>query len=265
MLLHSQTLTAALQQSLDETHIVEFAMRYGKPTITSALNRLTEKNCEQLMVVPLYPQYAGATSESTIQAVKKVLNKQKIKIPVKFLKEFYFDSQYIEANATLIKNNLKDKPVDKIIFSYHGLPERHIHSVCKEKTACNLKTPCPKIENNNQACYRAQCYSTSHLIAEKLGLQKDDYIVAFQSRLGKTPWITPYTDHTLNQLAKENIKNIAIVCPSFVADCLETLEEIDIRGKQQWKTLGGREFIRIPCLNANPTWVSALANIIKGI
>lgn len=263
LLIHSRQLQNALQEILGSAYDVALAMRYGKPGIASAIDHLIEKNCDRLMVVPLYPQYSKSTSESSIQKTKKIITKRKLKIPVTFLKDFYDHSEYIKSSAQLIKNTLKNQPIEKIIFSYHGLPEHHIHTICYEKKHCDLKKPCPAMANHNRDCYRAQCYTTSRLIAEKLGLQSNEYKVTFQSRLGKTPWITPYTDHLLNQLAEEGLKNIAIVCPSFVADCLETLEEIDIRAQQQWKSLGGEKLIRVPCLNANNTWVNALATMIR--
>ncbi len=265
LLLNSQALANALQTSLGENSIITLGMRYGKPSIEAAVNTLLSHPIEKLLIIPLYPQYAKSTTESSIQYATKYIRKNNNTIPIQTIREFYADSSYIDATANLIKNTIKDATIDKFIFSYHGLPERSIHSVCHEKENCDLKKPCPKVLNNNHDCYRAQCFATSQLIAEKLSLQKDDYIVTFQSRLGKIPWITPYTDHTLNHLAEQGIKNIAIACPSFVSDCLETLEEIDIRGKQQWKALGGHDFIRIPCLNANTTWVNALAHRIKGM
>lgn len=169
LLIHSQKLQSTLQDALGDDHVVELAMRYGKPDITAAIDRLLSKNCQQLMVIPLYPQYSESTSESSIQKTKRILKKHAIKIPVTFLGEFYYHPTYIEANVELIKKSLNGKTVDKIIFSYHGLPEQHIHKVCHEKEKCDLKQPCPAITNNNQKCYRAQCYTTSHLIAEKLG------------------------------------------------------------------------------------------------
>ena len=152
-----------------------------------------------------------------------------------------------------------------MIFSYHGLPERHINRVCRHQVDCDLKQPCPRMSTNNQSCYRAQCYATSYHIAKQLNLQNDEYLVTFQSRLGRTPWITPYTDRMLRELAEQGLKNIAIVCPSFIADCLETLEEIDIRAKEQWQAYGGDLFIRVPCLNDNAQWVNGLAKTISQI
>lgn len=256
--IHSEQLQTALQEKLTDAYVVALAMRYGKPDIASSIDRLISKNCTRLIVIPLYPQYAESTTHSSIKHVKKIIAKKGINIPVTFIKDFHDHPQYIEANAQLIQKTLKNQSFDKIIFSYHGLPKRHIHSICHEKKHCDLNKACPAITHNNRLCYRAQCYTTSRLIAEKLNLSPDQYTTSFQSRLGKAPWIAPYTDHLLNQLAQKGDRKIVIVCPSFVADCLETLEEIDIRAKQQWDRLGGTECIRIPCLNADDTWIAAL-------
>jgi ferrochelatase len=149
-----------------------------------------------------------------------------------------------------------------LLFSYHGIPERHIKkSACQAH--CDMQQACPAMSQLNRFCYRAQCYATSHAIAEKLNLSQDQYQVSFQSRLGRTPWIHPYTDQLLPQLAQQGIKKIAVTCPSFVADCLETIEEIGLQAKQQWHDLGGESFSLIPCLNSNPSWVDAAKQIIQ--
>lgn len=263
LLIHSHALALRLQQQLGEPYCVALAMRYGKPTIQSAVTQLLNENLDKMIVIPLYPQYAKSTTESSLQNAKKIIRQQHPYLPIDTLQDFYHNPHYINAKATLIQTTLKNTSLDKLIFSYHGLPERHIHNVCQEKTNCDLITPCPSMMSTNAHCYRAQCYATARLIAQKIGLHQNDYLVTFQSRLGKTPWITPYTDLSLNALAQQGLKNIAIVCPSFVSDCLETLEEIDIRAKNQWQALGGQAFIRIPCLNASESWVSALAAIIQ--
>jgi len=263
LLVYSKQLHAKLQQQLGEKFTLALAMRYGKPTIENAVKTLVADNCQEIIAVPLYPQYAASTTQSSILKTKKILKKLNTNIPVTFIDAFYKHPEYIQSSSEIIANTLKNKIFDKLIFSYHGLPENHIHKVCQEKQSCDLKEPCPAITNNNKQCYRAQCYATSHAIAKALGLSKDKYIVTFQSRLGKTPWITPYTDVLLTQLATQGIKNIVIATPSFIADCLETLEEINIRARAQWQSLGGDQFTLTPCLNAHPSWVNALANIIQ--
>lgn len=262
---HSQKLQKALQETLGETYDVELAMRYGKPDIASGIDHLVSKNCGKLIIIPLYPQYSESTTRSSVQKTKAILKKHRVKIPTTFINPFYSHPKYIESHVELIQKSLENKFIDKLIFSYHGLPENHIHNTCHEKKLCDIKKPCPAITKWNQHCYRAQCYASSRLIAEKLKVPEDRYIVSFQSRLGKTTWIRPHTDRLLEKLANDGIKNIAIVCPSFVSDCLETLEEIDIRAKKQWLELGGKTFIRVPCLNASNAWVNALTEIILNL
>lgn len=262
LLTNSQALTEKIHEQLKETYTVALGMRYGQPSIQSAVDRLLSDDLEKIIIMPLYPQYADSTTKSSLQYAKKIISQKNDTIAIKTIDDFYDNSNYLDAKAGLIKTTLKNTDFEKLIFSYHGLPERHIQRVCHEKIDCDLKKPCPSMGSSNTQCYRAQCYTTSNHLAKKIGLATSDYLVTFQSRLGKTPWITPYTDLSLNELAQQGIKNIAVVCPSFVADCLETLEEIDIRAKAQWQELGGNKFIRIPCLNDNTTWVNALASIL---
>ena len=175
------------------------------------------------------------------------------------INHFYAHPAFIHSTAEMIQQHLVEQP-DMLLFSYHGLPERHLHkSECQHR--CR-QTTCP-LHAQVDFCYRQQCYKTSELIAQHLQLESHQYHVAFQSRLGKTPWIQPYTDHTLEKLAQQGVKRLAIVCPSFVADCLETLEEIGIRAQAQWKGLTGASLQLIPCLNGSSPWVARLAEMIK--
>ncbi len=228
--LNSMNLAKALSVALGSDYQVELGMRYGKPSITSAIEKL--KNTEEIIVIPLFPQYSHAATGSAIAKVSSLSK------PI-IIKDFYNNPGFIESYAEIIKNNTANKNIDFILFSYHGLPDKPINQI-----------------------YQNQCHETTRLITEKLNLSKDHYQTTFQSRLGRTPWIKPYTDLVLPELIQKGIKNIAIVCPSFVADCLETLEEINIRAREQWQSLGGSEFTFIPCLNADSQWVEALASIV---
>ncbi len=259
LLSNSQSLTEALRQSLNPPYQVELGMRYGTPSIACALSKF--KHCESLTVIPLFPQYASAATGSALAMLFAELS-QHWNIPhLRIIKDFYRDPGFIQAYAAVIQNGLAHKKIDKLIFSYHGLPERHIaKSECA--AICDKNSACPNIEDNNLYCYRAQCYATTKLLATELSLNSHQYTVSFQSRLGRTPWIKPYTDVLLPELIQQGIKNIAMVCPSFVADCLETLEEVNIRARAQWQALGGGEFTFIPCLNAHPRWVKALAEMV---
>ncbi len=248
-----------LVKELDGKYQVAVGMRYGSPSIAKALSEL--KDCTSLSVVPLFPQYSSSATGSAIQKTLEILHKQWNIPAINIINEFYDHPGFISSYAEVVRGALADKQVDMLLFSYHGLPERHIDkSDCT--AACDHVNACPALSKSNAYCYRAQCYRTADLIAKELNLSPVLYRVAFQSRLGRTPWIKPYTDLLLPELIKSDVKKIAVVCPSFVVDCLETLEEVNIRLREQWLELGGEEFVFVPCLNANPTWVKAIANKI---
>lgn len=260
LLFNSQDLVNALRGELDNAVQVELGMRYGNPSIESAIRAL--KHCQKIIAIPLFPQYSSAATGSAVEELLRVLGGQ-WNIPEIILKrDFFNNSDFIAAYASVIKERLHNKKTDVLIFSYHGLPERHIDkSECR--SACSRLESCPIPDRLNTYCYRAQCYETSRLIAKELNLSSSGYVVSFQSRLGKTPWIKPYTDVILEELSQRKLESIAIVCPSFVSDCLETLEEINIRARAQWLELGGKDFIFIPCINTHPTWVKGLVKIIR--
>lgn len=260
LLVHSMRLKQALADHLGADYQVELGMRYGSPSIDAAL--LSLKACHQIMILPLFPQYACASTGSAMAVVLQQLSKQWNIPHLQGCSDFYQHSGFIAAYVEVIQDALANKTVDKLLFSYHGLPERHVRkSGCRAD--CDLINACPIPSDANAFCYRAQCYATSRLLAQGLGLAPHQYAVAFQSRLGRTPWIKPYTDVLLPELAEQGVKNLAIACPAFVADCLETLEEIDMRAREQWLSLGGETFTFIPCLNAHPTWIAALGEMVR--
>lgn len=255
LLNHSNDLMVQIQQELSPEYEVALGMRYGEPSIASALQRL--KYCEAITILPLYPQYSSAASGSSIEESLRILGSWNTIPSLTVIRDFFQHPAYINAQAKLIEEHIQKQ--GHILFSYHGIPERQVtKNHCKP--ICHAD--CPELSEHNQGCYKAQCYQSSRLLAQKLQLSAHQYSTAFQSRLGKTPWIKPYTDETLNQLAAQGIKKLVVVCPSFVADCLETLEEIGIRAKQQWITLGGTEFTVVPCFNSHPLWVQAITQII---
>lgn len=258
LLANSLKLKAALSDYLGQDYQVELGMRYGNPSIESACTQL--KDIHSLNVIPLFPQYSSAATGSALEKLFEQVSKRWNVPEMKVANNFYNDAGFIHACAEEIKKNIQDKNMDLLLFSYHGLPERHINkSDCR--AACDRLHTCSTVNADNRYCYRAQCYATSELIAKELGLDSSQYTVSFQSRLGRTPWIKPYTDLLLPELIQKNVKNIAIFSPSFVADCLETLEEIDIRTRVQWQSLGGGDFIFIPCLNDSTLWIKALAEM----
>jgi ferrochelatase len=260
LLVISQQLKTSLSNELGPDYHIELGMRYGQPSIQAAFDKL--KNYSSLTVIPLFPQYSSAATGSAIEALLTVLLKQWNIPKLAIQRDFYQHPGFVAAYADIIKQHIGSKNIELFLFSYHGLPERHIRkSQCQ--TPCDRASDCPAITDDNRFCYRAQCYATSHYIADQLGLNSEQYAVSFQSRLGRTPWIKPYTDLLLPELIKKGTKNLAIVCPSFVADCLETLEEINIRAHKQWFALGGTSFTFIPCINHSPLWIKALADMVR--
>lgn len=256
LLVNSEALAQNAQQLLGANFKVALAMRYKKPSIKSALEKLTD--CDELIILPLFPQYSLAATETAIQAALKIAKKTWPVDKIKIIKDFYNLPEFINAQAKLIQPILKQQAIEKLIFSYHGLPERQVNKSCDYQLQCGYPNSCPAINSKNANCYRAQCFATSQAIIKELAINDDFCLTTFQSRLGRTPWIKPYTDEVLVELANQGIKNIAIACPSFVCDCLETLEEIGIRAKEQWQQLGGESLILIPCINADANWLKLL-------
>ncbi|HHT0593042.1 TPA: ferrochelatase [Legionella anisa] len=256
LLFHSQNLMNEVQKEVGSEHVIALGMRYGTPSINTALNQL--KQCESITILPLYPQYSSAANGSSIAEAMRILSSWDLLPSIKIISDFFQHPAYLKAQAQIIKTYLQEQT--HVLFSYHGIPERQI---TKSSCASICTESCPTLTDNTQKCYRAQCHQSSRLLAGELGLSKDSYSTAFQSRLGKTPWIKPYTDHLLAELIAKGIKKLVIVCPSFVADCLETLEEIGIRLKKEWVTLGGEELIIVPSMNSDPLWIKAIIAIAQ--
>ncbi|WP_058519192.1 ferrochelatase [Legionella parisiensis] len=256
LLFHSQNLVTEVQKEVGSESVIALGMRYGSPSIAHALNQL--KHCESITILPLYPQYSSAANGSSIAETMRILSSWDFVPSIKIIRDFFQHPAYLKAQAQTIKTYLQEQT--HVLFSYHGIPERQITkrsctSICIE--------PCPDLTDNIQGCYRARCHQSSRLLASELGLSTNNYSTAFQSRLGKTPWIRPYTDHILAELVAKGIKRLVIVCPSFVADCLETLEEIGIRLKKQWITLGGEELTIVPSMNSDPAWIKAIITMAQ--
>lgn len=257
LLINTQVFAEELQKKLGAEIKVAFGMRYGKPSIATAIEQLS--GCEKIIVLPLFPQYASAATGSALEQVLKIYA-GKTNIPeLQIIQDFFDQDFFINPYATLIHKHLDQFKPDFILFSYHGLPERQIEKSGCKLSVCDRQQNCPIINEKNRFCYRAQCYATTKALTAKLNLTENQFTTSFQSRLGRTPWIKPYTDEVLIELRRKNIKRLAIVCPSFTADCLETLEEIAIRGKEQWSSLGGEALFQVPCLNADINWVEAIA------
>jgi protoporphyrin/coproporphyrin ferrochelatase len=256
LLLHTRELAEKLQVYLDQNYKVAMGMRYGNPSIEKALREL--KDCEQLIIFPLYPQYASATTGSSIEKVMELLRQEQVIHSFEYIRDYFNHPAYIEALTKSIEHQIKRD--HHLLLSYHGLPERQLEAIgCRPICQGNCSLDVIRVK----ACYRQQCFISSARLIQALGLEPTNYTVSFQSRLGKTPWIQPFTDESLKKLYDKGIRKLQIACPSFVADCLETLEEIAISAKEQWFALGGETFEYLSCLNSEPKWVEAIAQIIK--
>ncbi|TCP24611.1 ferrochelatase [Tenacibaculum skagerrakense] len=259
----SERLQAKVQ---DKTDIpVGLAMRYGNPSIKSGLQELYDKGVRDLLLVPLYPQFAMATTETIVVLAEELRNEFFSDMKITDVPAFYNKPEYIKALSNSIKDYLSDKEYDHIMFSYHGVPERHIRKSDVTKSHCKIDGSCCNTPSKaHEFCYRHQCFQTTKNVMNELGLEEDKVTTTFQSRLGVDPWLQPYTDRTLvNKAEKDGVKKLAIVTPAFVSDCLETLEEIAMEGKEEFLEAGGEEFHTVPCINDNDEWVAVLAKWIN--
>ncbi|HNP31841.1 MAG TPA: ferrochelatase [Flavobacterium sp.] len=243
---------------------VALAMRYGTMTIQKGLQELKEKGVTDVMLLALYPQYAMA-STTTIWALTDELQKKHFpEMKITKVPAFYNKPDYIEALSNSIKKHLGNFEYDKLVFSYHGIPERHIRKTDVTKSHCKIDNKCCVTSSPaHEFCYRHHCYETTRRVVERLGIPKDKYEVTFQSRLAGDKWLEPYTDIVINDYPKKGIKKIAVVTPAFVTDCLETLEEIAMRANEEFIENGGEEFLTIPCMNDEDEWCGVVANWIK--
>ncbi len=268
LVVYSERVTEDLAQHLGDDYVVSLAMRYGEPSIESTVGALLQQPLKQLIVVPFYPQYAISTTGSTVAELYRVLSQHSHVPPVDVVMSFYNEPDFIASQAAICRSAMEAFQPDHLLLSYHGLPLSHLQKdgprklpICAD--VCHDAQPCPSVAKTNANCYRAQCYETSRLLAAELGLRGDQYTTAFQSRFGKNKWIEPVTTEVLQQLARQGVKKLAVTMPSFVVDCLETLEEIAIRAKQLWLEAGGEEMLVIPCLNDDSRWGAALADWVK--
>ncbi len=265
LLYHTQDLGRAVAERLGEGYAVEIGMRYGEPSIERALQRLFDRGVREIRILPLYPQYSSSATGSTQEEVFRVAKGMWNIPPLQFLLPFFDHPGFIRAFTEVGQSKIREFRADHILFSFHGLPERQILKGDVGGGHC-LKRPdcCDKIIPANGLCYRAHCYATARALSAALGLGGEQYSVCFQSRLGRTPWIKPFTDQVIAELAKAGKRRLAVYCPAFVADCLETLEEIGMRAREQFRSLGGENLLLIPSLNAHPAWVEAVCDMVKG-
>lgn len=243
---------------------VELAMRYGNPSIEHGLTQLNNQGVDEVLLLPLYPQFAMATTETIVVLAEKIKKEKFPTMKLEILPAFYNKKDYIKNLADSIRDNLQNFKSDYILFSYHGVPERHIRKSDVTKSHCQINnTCCVTPSKAHDFCYRHQCLETTRQVAEVLELEEGKFGTSFQSRLGRDPWLQPYTDATIDGLAQKGIKNLAVVTPAFVSDCLETLEEIGMEAAESFKENGGEHFLSIPCLNDREDWVQTLTSWVE--
>jgi ferrochelatase len=258
---HGRRLQSAVQAELDMP--VELAMRYQNPSVEAAVECLAKEGVNEIILFPLFPHYAMSSYETAVEKVRAVVQRRREKLTLSVVEPYYDHPAYIEALAESAKPYL-ERAFDHLLFSFHGLPERHLKKADRSGCHCLKAANCCETPNPaHRTCYRAQCFKTTRALASALDLPAIKYSVAFQSRLGRDPWMKPYTDHELERLAKEGVKDLLVICPAFVADCLETLEEIGMWGRETFLHAGGRSFRMIPCLNTHPRWVEAVVQILE--
>ena len=240
---HTAAQARLLGERLGPQVRVEFAMRYGEPAIPMALARLKAEGCERVLLFPLYPQYAASTTGSALDQATEVLRRTRNVPEIRLVKEFHDHPAYIGALAGLVRDHWqRSGRADKLVMSFHGLPR---YTVARGDP------------------YSQECHQTARLVAERLGLAEGEWQTAFQSRFGRTAWIEPYTASMLADFARKGVRRVDVLCPGFVADCLETLEEIGIEGRKTYLDAGGKEFHLLPCLNERSDWIDALAVIAR--
>jgi protoporphyrin/coproporphyrin ferrochelatase len=256
LVVYSRRVQELLQKRLSVP--VELAMRYQNPSIESAIKSLAAKGAKDVLLIPQFPHYAMSSYETAVVRVQEVARQFAPQMKITVQPPYYDDPDFIAALAASAADHLKPE-YDHLLFSFHGIPERHVKK--SDPTGCHcLATPncCETPSPAHATCYRAQCYRTAALFVEKAGVPAGKWSVSFQSRLGKDPWLKPYTDYELPRLANEGKKRMLVICPAFVSDCLETIEEIGMRGCEQFMAGSGKEYTRIPCMNDHPKWIDAL-------
>lgn len=264
LMYYGKIVTQLLQNKLGNEFPVFFAMRYQNPSIQNVLEDIKKQNITDLTVVPLYPQYASSTTKSSIEKVEQELKKINYAPKIKFIENFLTNEKFITTFAELGNKYWDTKEFDKVIFSFHGVPERHITKDCSNDY-CKLDDHCCSSYNaSNKFCYRAQCHETARLIAKKMDLKEEEFEITFQSRLEtrtRDPWLKPYTDLVIAELAQKGCKRILAFSPSFVADCLETTIEVGEEFREVFIENGGEKWQLVESLNDHPLWIEALEEL----
>ena len=262
LMFHGLDLQKLVQQRLGKDYVVAFGMRYQNPSIASALQQLRDADVERIVVLPLFPQYAAASTGSVQDKVMELVKQWWVVPNIEFISTFADEPGFIETIVELGQQEMAKHAYDHVVFSYHGIPERHIMKG-SDQGYCKLGGCCDTYNPKNRYCYRAQCFQTSRLVAAGLGLKPEQYTVAFQSRLGRDPWLKPYTDIILKDFPARGFKNILAFSPAFVADCLETTIEVGTEFKEMFEAVGGAHWQLVPSLNTHPRWVETVAKLVR--
>ncbi|RAP31758.1 ferrochelatase [Candidatus Marinamargulisbacteria bacterium SCGC AG-343-D04] len=260
----SYRLLEALKKVLDMP--VALGMRYGNPSILSGIQELVDSNpdLEEVLLFPLYPHYAMASTKTVIEKTKQVVKTHFSHLRLSYIESFYTYEPYIKSLSQTLQDALSKTEIDHVLFSFHGVPERHVIKTDPTSSHClQSKDCCERACSANALCYSHHVKQTAYAVAKDCQFENSFYSISFQSRLGKDPWLQPFTDKTIGELAKKGVKNLAVICPAFVSDCLETLEEMGEEGKEIFLENGGKSFTLIPCLNDNPLWVECMRQIIS--
>lgn len=260
-------ITKQLQEAVQAftDYPVEIAMRYGYPSPKVAFDNLVRQmpKLKEVILVPMYPHFAMSSYETAVVYAQDILAKEKYNFKLSVIEPYYNNADYINAMCANIEPHLQ-QDYDHVLFSFHGIPERHLQVSDTTKKHClNCDNCCETASEAHATCYRHQCLETMRLVTEKLGIAKEKFSFSFQSRLGREPWLKPYTDFRLKDMPAEGIKNLLVLCPAFVSDCLETLEEIQMEGAAIFKEAGGEKYEMIPCMNEHPEWAKAIAKWVN--
>jgi len=259
--IYGEKLTTGVRELLGDNFVVELGMRYQSPSMESAIDKLLSKNVSEIIVVPLYPQYASASTGSVHEEVMRVMSKKENIPDLKMINSYYENEEMIDI---FVENAMKYdiNSYDHFLFSFHGLPQRQL----KKADECNHclieENCCSNISTKNQFCYSAQCFATAQAIAKKMNMKPSDYTICFQSRLGRDPWQQPYTSDIIEERAKKGDKKMLVFCPAFVADCLETTIEVLYEYKEEFIELGGEKLDLVESLNDNPKWIKAVKDLV---
>lgn len=261
LMIYGQRVQHMLQRELGQKYLVELAMRYQKPSISDGINALMNADVDHLIVLPLFPQYASATTGSVHQRVQEVLSRFRV-IPKLTLINHYAEHPALIRAFCGVADSYDLSHYEHVLFSFHGLPERHIKQADRSGNCLKNQDCCKKSTLDNRHCYCGQCYATARAIAKDLNIPQERYTICFQSRLGKDPWLQPYTSNIVQSLAKQGKKNVLVFCPAFVCDCLETIYEIGMEYAEEFHKSGGNKLQLVTGLNDHPLWIKALRELV---